>query len=294
VQLIFNNDQGEIEGSVIVPYGLITPEEMSDSVGASEDVIFVTGAKEIPVRGWPFRLNLDVRLGENVRVKGYGLAGRLGGQLKLTTHPDYSLAGRGELDLIDGTFTIYSRTLKIVRGRMLFTGGPIDNPGLDVRAQISVSDEEAKGKGYTVGMDISGLVQDLQYHLFSDPFMENTEILSLMIAGHSLANSTEEEGNLLEAAAVTLGLKGSSKFVEGLGNFLFLDDLHLEGTSKKEDVSLVLGKKVTKDLYIGYDLNMFNQLGQFRVRYDLSRGFSIETRSSSESTGVDLLYSFER
>jgi translocation and assembly module TamB len=204
------------------------------------------------------------------------------------------LAGRGELDLVEGTFTIYGRSLKIERGRVLFTGGPIDNPGVDVRAQVKVSDEEARGEGYTVGVDISGLVQDLQYHLFSDPFMEDTEILSLMIVGHSLANSTQSEGNILEAAAVMLGVKGSSGFVKGIGNLLQLDDLHLEGSSTKEDMSLVLGKRVTKYLYIGYDLNMFNQLGQFRVRYDLTRGFSVETTSSSESTGADLIYTFER
>jgi translocation and assembly module TamB len=159
---------------------------------------------------------------------------------------------------------------------------------------MKVSDEEARGKGYLVGVDISGLVQDLEYHLFSDPYMEDTEILSLMIVGHSLADSTQTEGNMLEAAAVMLGVKGSSGFVEGIGSFLRLDDLHLEGSSTKENMSLVLGKRVTKDLYIGYDLNMFSQLGQFRVRYDLTRGFSVETTNSSESTGADLLYTFER
>ncbi len=70
--------------------------------------------------------------------------------------------------------------------------------------------------------------------------------------------------------------------------------MHLEGSSKKENVSLVVGKRLTKDLYIGYDMNMFSQLGQFRVRYDLGRGFAAETRSSSQSTGADLLYSFEK
>lgn len=294
VLLTFSNDKGEIRGTIAVPYGLITPEEMSDSISASEDVIFINGAKEELMKGWPFNLDINVLLGDDVRIDGYGLTGRLGGELRVYTTPDDFLAGRGELDLIEGTFAIYGRTLSIERGRMLFAGGPIDNPGIDVRAQVKVSDEKARGKGYTVGLDISGLVQDLQYHLFSDPFMEDTEILSLMIAGHSLANSTQAEGSILEAAAVTLGVKGSVGFVEGIGSFLQLDDLHLEGSSTKENVSLVLGKRVTKDLYIGYDLNVFNQIGQFRVRYDLTRGFSVETRSSSESTGADLLYSFER
>lgn len=294
VQLVLGNDKGRIQGTIVVPYGLIAPEEMSDSISASDDVILVNDNGEEPVRKWPFDLDLKVVLGDDVHVDGYGLTGKVGGELKVITTSDYSLSARGELDLIDGNFSIYGRTLNIERGRMLFTGGPIDNPGIDVRAQMKVSDEEAKGTGYTVGMDISGLVQNLQYHLFSDPYMDDTEILSLMMVGHSLANSTASEGSLLEAAAVTLGLKGSAKFVQGIGSFLRLDDLHFEGSSSKEDVSLVVGKRLTKDLYIGYDINMFSQLGQFRVRYDLTRGFSVETRSSSESTGADLLYTFER
>jgi len=294
IQLSFNNKRGEIRGTIDIPYGLITPEEMKDSVSASEDVVFVNGNEEEQKDGWPFGMDIGVRLGDDVRIDGYGLSGRLAGKLRIITTSDDSLVGRGELDLVDGTFSIYSRSLNIQRGRILFTGGPIDNPGVDVRAQMKVSDEEARGKGYLVGVDISGLVQDLEYHLFSDPYMEDTEILSLMIVGHSLADSTQTEGNMLEAAAVMLGVKGSSGFVEGIGSFLRLDDLHLEGSSTKENMSLVLGKRVTKDLYIGYDLNMFSQLGQFRVRYDLTRGFSVETTNSSESTGADLLYTFER
>ncbi|MEE4137618.1 MAG: translocation/assembly module TamB domain-containing protein, partial [Desulforhopalus sp.] len=103
-----------------------------------------------------------------------------------------------------------------------------------------------------------------------------------------------EESNLLKSAALSLGLGGSSKIVEGFGEIFRIDDLHLEGTGRNQDVSLVVGKRITEELYIGYDVNMFSQLGQFRVRYDLGRGFRVETRSSAESTGADLFYSLER
>ncbi len=292
--LTFGNDDGELSGTIDVPYGLIAPDEMSDSITASEDVVIISGTREERLDGFPFDLDINVRLGDDVRIDGYGLTGRLDGDLRVYTTPDDFLAGRGELDLIEGSFLLYGRTLDIMRGRMIFSGGPIDNPGVDVRAQIKVSDEEARGEGYTVGVDISGLAQNLQYHLFSEPFMEDTDILSLLVVGHSFSNSTPTEGSLLEAAAVTLGVKGSLGFVQGIGNLFMLDDLRLEGSSTKEDVSLVVGKRVTKNLYIGYDLNVFNQLGQFRVRYDLTHGFSVETKSSSEATGADLLYTFER
>jgi translocation and assembly module TamB len=294
VQFLFARKRGAIKGSVQIPYALITPEELKDSVKVSKDVILVSGRQEVRDSGWPFSLDLAVLLGDDVHIRGYGLTGRLAGKLLVKTAADEFPIATGELDLIDGVFVIYGRTLEIERGRMLFTGGPIDNPGIDVRAQKKFSDEEAKSRGYTVGVDISGLVQDLHYNLFSDPYMDDTEILSQMIVGHSLAFASKEEGSLLGAAATTLGLKGGADLFEGFGDILQLDDMHVEGSTKKENVSLVVGKRVTKDLYIGYDMNMFSQLGQFRVRYDLTRGFAVETRSSSQATGADLLYTFEK
>lgn len=284
----------KVEGDVKVVYGLITPEEIKNAVTASTDVVFINDIGEEEKSGFPILLNLRINLGDDVRINGYGVKGNLRGNLQVRTNSSGLITGKGEVDLVNGTFTIYSRSLDIARGRVLFTGGPIDNPGVDIRAQKTVSDEQAKGKGYTVGVDIGGLVQDLQYQLFSDPAMDDTEILSLMVVGHSLANSSSEEGNMLLSAAETLGIGGTAKFVESLGEVFAIDDLHIEGSSQDEDMSLVVGKKITKDLYIGYDVNMFNQVGQFRVRYDLIHGFWVETRSSSEATGADLFYSFKK
>ncbi len=294
VQFLFARKRAMIKGNVQIPYALITPEEMKDSLQVSQDVILVNGREEVKNSGWPFSLDLDVLLGDNVRIDGYGVTGRMTGQLRVKTVQNEFPTAEGELDLNDGVFSIYGRTFDIERGRVLFTGGPIDNPGLDVRAQKKFSEEEAKDRAYTVGVDISGLVQDLNYQLFSDPYMDDTEILSQMIVGRSLAFSNKEDVGLLESAAASLGLKGGANLFQGIGDILQLDDMHVEGSSKKENVSLVVGKRITKDLYIGYDMNMFSQLGQFRVRYDLTHGFAVETRSSSQSTGADLLYSFEK
>ncbi len=208
VRFLFAQKKAAIKGSVQIPYALITPEEMKNSLQVSKDVILVNGRQEVKASGWPFSLDLDVLFGENVRIDGYGLKGRLAGQLQVKTITDGFPTAQGELDLIDGVFSIYGRTFDIERGRVLFTGGPIDNPGVDVRAQKKFSDEEAKNRGYTVGVDISGLAQDLTYRLFSDPYMDDTEILSQMIVGHSLAFSSKEESSLLEEAATSLGFEG--------------------------------------------------------------------------------------
>jgi translocation and assembly module TamB len=294
VRFSYQDGAAAVAGDVSVVHGSITLEQIQNAVTASTDVVFINDTGKEEKAGLPIVLDLRVTLGDDVQISGYGVKGKLRGRLQIRTDSSGLLTGKGEVDLIDGNFSIYGRSLDIARGRVLFNGGPIDNPGVDIRAQKKVSEEQAKGKGYTVGVDISGLVQDLQFQLFSDPYMDDTEILSLMVVGHSLAASSSEEGNMLLNAAETLGLKGSSKIMASVGEVLTLDDLHIEGSRKDEDLSLVVGKRITSDLYIGYDVNVFSQLGQFRVRYDLKHGFWVETRSSSEATGADLFYSFER
>jgi translocation and assembly module TamB len=294
IDLTFSQKNAHIKGLVTIPNALLTPEEMKDSVSESPDVVLIDNREQRNGGGLPFSLDLDILLGDGVRIDGYGLSGRLGGSLRVKTAAGDPPTALGELNLIGGTYTIYGRTLDIARGRILFTGGPIDNPGVDVRAQRTFSDEVAKTRGYTVGVDISGLAQDLQFQLFSDPYMDKTEILSQLVVGRSLAFSTAKESGLLVEAAATLGLTGGNELFQGIGSIFQLDSMHLEGSSNKEDVSLVVGKRLTKDLYVGYDVNMFSQLGRFRVRYDLTNGFAVETSSSSQSTGADLLYSFEK
>lgn len=87
VQLLFARKRGEVKGTVEIPHAMITPEELKDSVQVSQDVILVSGRQEQRTAGWPFALDLDVVLGEDVRIQGHGLTGRLAGQLQVKPLP---------------------------------------------------------------------------------------------------------------------------------------------------------------------------------------------------------------
>ena len=58
--------------------------------------------------------------------------------------------------------------------------------------------------------------------------------------------------------------------------------------------STVVGKKLTDNLFIGYDHNFFDQKGEFRLSYNLGYGFSAVTRSSANSNGADIFYSIDK
>ncbi len=284
---------GYLDGDIAVVSGTISPSHLPDTISQSDDVIVIR-EEAPPPSLWHLAMNMGVDFGENVHIDGYGLTGKVKGKLQLVMTEEQLLAASGALQLEEGKFTMYGRSLDITRGNIIFSGGPIDNPGVDVRAEKEMSSEQTLEDGYTVGVDITGLAQDLHYNLFSSPPMSETEILSYMVLGHSLAGSDAGEGSILAAAAEQLGLGGSTILLGDLGKLLSFDDLHLEGSVEKEDISLVVGKRLTRDIYVGYDVNMYSQLGEFWIRYNLGKGFSVQTFSSSQSTGGDLQFSFDR
>jgi hypothetical protein len=69
--------------------------------------------------------------------------------------------------------------------------------------------------------------------------------------------------------------------------------ISLDKDSESSVVSLVVDRRLTDRVKIGYDFNLFDNAGQFRFHYNLGEGFSLEVRNSVDSTGVELLYSVE-
>ena len=68
----------------------------------------------------------------------------------------------------------------------------------------------------------------------------------------------------------------------------------MESGEKSSDVSVMIGKELSKDLYISYGYDPFTSAGIFKARYDLWKGFSVETEVGADKTGADLLWSIEK
>ena len=294
LQFTFDGEKGNLRGTVSVPKAHLAPREMKGSVTISKDVVYTDQEKEEKVEHWPIYSQVEVVLGDDVQLDGYGLNGRLSGSLHIDDTPDSFTSGKGELALEEGTFSIYGRSLSIERGRVLFSGGPLDNPGIDARAVQFIKEKSNLGGDLTIGVNVSGSLQELEFKLFSDPSMDDGDILAYMVVGHSMSDLKEGEGGMLQAAASTIGLGEGAGLVTTLTGLLPVDEMHLEGTEEDGDMALVVGKKLTDRLYIGYDHNFFDQKGAFRASYDLGYGFSVVSRSSAEMNAADLFYSIER
>ncbi len=276
-----------VTGSVRVPRARIAPRDLSGAVRASPDAVVVkpseqTGTAEPSRSDWRVSADVAVVPGDDVRIDAFGLKGRLAGSIRLIERPGQATIALGELKVEDGTYTIYRQTLAIERGRVIYSGGPVGNPGLDVRAT-------RRPRNVLVGVNVRGTLQEPRVELFSEPPMPESQQLSYLIVGMPLGETSSSEGETLAAAAAFLAKSDqASRFAERVG----IDEVEVEAGGPGEGSSIVLGRYLSPRLYIGYGIGLLEEANSVRMRYELSELWSLEGRSGTTSS-ADLLYTIE-
>jgi translocation and assembly module TamB len=284
-------DGGDLTGRTVIDQALFSPEQMVGSVSPSADVVIVDEDKKNA--SWPFTYSIDVILGDQVQLTGYGLDVSLGGTMVVNSTSGKPVYGRGELNVTTGTFLIYGRPLDISRGRIFFNGGSVDNPLLDIRAEKSFAAREAGQKPITVGIAVSGFVHDYRVELFSSPAMEDSDIVSYLILDRPLG-AGEGSSGIVASALERAGLGGGNRLLDQLTGILPDAQLYVSSGDGGDDRSVVILKQLTDNLSISYDFNLFTNDGLFNVSYNFGSGFSVQTSNSFETNLAELVYSFER
>ena len=298
LQISLNAQAITVEGEVTVPRAEITPQKMPPSaVTVSEDQVIVTPGEETPAVAAARQLHVRVRLilGDRVRFEGFGLKGRMEGRLLIVQQPEEPTTGSGELRIVEGEYRAYGQGLVIDTGRILFGGGPINQPGIDVRAL------RRPAEGITVGVRVRGRLKDPEFTIFSDPSMTQAEQLSWLVLGRPLKGASNSEASMLTRAALALGLKGGDFLTKKLGRNLGVDTIGIEtgsgeagAASNPKAAALVVGKYLSPDLYVSYGIGLFDQISTVKLQYTLSSHWQLATESSRIGSGGDVIYTIER
>jgi translocation and assembly module TamB len=288
-ELDINYQSGKVQvnGTVLVPEASVEPAEYVTASAPSSDVT-VKGRQAATVQARPVEVQADVTviLGEKITFKGYGLTGRISGSIDVTERPGEPTTAAGELQVNDGEYRAFGRTLTIERGRLIFTGGQIDNPGLDVRAVRVV-------RGVTAGVQVSGTLISPVLTLISEPVMEESEILSYLVLGRPLDQASSEDAQDLSSAATAVSLAGGLAIAKEIGQRFGIEEVRIETGEETEDSTLVVGKYLSPRVYVQYGVGLFQSISVFRFGYQLSKRFLLEGESGVDS-GADLIFSIDR
>ena len=172
----------EVSGKVTVPYAKIQPKDITNAVRASPDEVIVGAEPENAAERFEVVSTITLVLGDHVNLDAMGLTARLTGSVTIRSGYEAITRGTGELSVAEGTYTAYARKLDIQRGQLIFTGGAIDDPGIDVRAQKQFPD-------VTAGVNVRGTLLQPHMSFFSDPPLPQSQIVSLILAGGSLKSA---------------------------------------------------------------------------------------------------------
>lgn len=287
LRLTVRGNRIDLTGEVTIPDALIEPRELRGAVSESDDAIIMSaGGEATPQSRWQIHAQIRVRLGEAVRFNGFGLRTRLTGDITLMDEPEQPTNAKGELRVTEGEYRAYGQELTIERGRLLFFGGPVDNPGLDVRAVRKVED-------VTAGLLVRGTLKAPEVSIFSEPAMAETDSLSYLVLGRPASQATRAEGQQMYGAAAALGLLGGSLLGNQLGKRFGIDDVRIEAGGGFGEGALVIRHYLSPKIYVSYGMGLFENFNVFIVRYQLSKLWAVQAESGTESS-ADIIYTIER
>ncbi len=291
VELKLNGGLLELSGRVDVPYADIALAQLPEgAVTVSPDQVIVSEAETDTTEAVSISADLVLALGDSVTFSGLGLDATFGGELQIRERPGRATSATGEVLVRQGAYQAYGQDLTIERGRLLFAGGAIDAPGLDVRAARQATPD------VRVGVDVRGSLQSPQLTVFSDPAMPSSDQIAYLVLGRPLSDSSSEEQSALRQAALALGVRGGRLVTDRLGERLAVDTIGIESApgTGNDQAALVIGKYLTPKLYVSYGYGLFEPISTLRLEYQLNRLWRIVTESSNEATGGDIEWVMEK
>ena len=278
-----------VKGEVVIPMARLEPADLTNAVLASDDEHLVGETPVDPEQRWHVASTIKVTLGEDVNINSLGLTARLGGSLTVITDESPVTRGQGELNIVQyqdkrrSTYRAYGRQLDIERGRLIFNNGPINNPGIELRAQKEFPD-------VTAGVNVRGQLLSPQVTFFSTPELPQSQIYSLLVAGGTLESA--QNSNKPGAARTNLLAQGGALVGQRLAPRVGIDDFGVE-SDLNNDTSLVLGKYLSPRLYVSYGRSLVEAINTFKIRLSLGKGWTLKSESGTERS-ADLVYTINK
>lgn len=319
----FTPDNLAINGEIYIPQGEIKPVSFSESTALTSDAKFVNHKKKYQkITKFNQNINVNLKMGEKVKLNIKGLQGLLKGQINIIADDHLAPIATGTLNVEHGKYEAYGQNLTIEKGELTFNDELIANPHVYIRAvryfnnlnQTFAPSNQlfdfnpdniqtfTLPDNLTVGIEVTGRLQATKIHLISIPAtLSDADILSMLLLGKPANQAGSSGGKLLMTAVSTLdlgkGAKGAALLTQ-LKDKLGIDiDIQNISTYNKQTntisdtTALVLGKSLTKRLYLSYNIGLFeDDINVLTLRYLLNKFFIIQVTSSSVSNGIDFLY----
>ncbi|MDH3319727.1 MAG: translocation/assembly module TamB domain-containing protein [Betaproteobacteria bacterium] len=252
-----------------------------------EDVVIVGRAPKAAGEPTPLPFDLDIQLdlGQNLRIEGQGYEAKLTGQVRCVAGEDGALRAYGRVRMVNALVFAYGQRLEVDPGELIFDGA-LDNPALNITAW-------RRNQAVEAGVQITGNLQSPRLQLVSNPPVPEAERLSWLVLGRAPGEASRADLGLLQAAAGTLLSRGESLPLDRrVARAVGLDELTLRGAGEAEGNVVAFGKRISDRLYVSYEQGLGAVVTNLvKLDYALGRHWSLRAESGTTS-GAGLFYRF--
>jgi translocation and assembly module TamB len=250
------------------------------------DDVVVFGRAAPPARKQaraPLDLDLQLDLGKELSLQGFGLNGKVTGNLHLTTSTEGELRAAGRVQTIDAIFRAYGQQLVVDPGVLVFDG-PIDNPALEITAWRRNQQVEA-------GVQLSGTAKAPLVTLVSEPQVPEGDRLSWLVLGRAPGDAEGADLALLQAAAgALLGGGDSMPMTQKVARSLGLDELAVRSSKEIASNVVAVGKRLSDKFLVTYEYGLGAAAEHLvKLDYALTRRISLRAETGS-TTGFGVIY----
>lgn len=278
-----------LNGKIDIPWARITVQEVpKSSISVSlDEVILDESLRSIQpkISKIPINSNLVIHVGNDVQLSVFDLKAKLSGDLKLVQYKT-RFGLNGQINIPSGRFHAYGQDLIVRKGEFQFAG-PLDHPYVNLEAIRNPDSTEDK---VVAGLRVTGLINDPQVEMFSEPAMSQQEALSYLLRGQGLRS--DGNNNALTSALISLGVAQSGQIIGKIGDMFGVRNLKLDTIGVGDKQQVQVSGYVLPDLQIKYGVGIFNSLATFTLRYRLMPKLYLEAMSGLDQA-LDFLYQFE-
>ena len=280
----------DVSGEIVVPKARIEIGSLAKVAATrSSDVVILDQGETTEV--WQYTTDVNVRLGDDVKFKGFGVEGVLLGQVSIKQSNHMPLSALGGIQLKEGKYAAFGQSLLVRQGDLIFAG-QLDNPTIKIDA-IRENVVDDSGNEIIVGIKVTGKAQAPILTVFSDTAMSEQYRLSYLLTG--LPPSEEPDAkSMLSQAAIALSLSQTSGKLSKVATKIGVDDFQLgASTTGESEGELRLSGRINDRLYVQYGLGVFDSLNSLLLRYQLRQGLFLEA-VSGQVNSLDLMFTFDR
>jgi translocation and assembly module TamB len=282
-----DQEAAEVRGRVGLPRVEAQVHTLPEGVVRESPDLVLARQEEKTAAGYRVRTDVEVVLGERVHLEGMGFSAGLAGRIRLRGSGNDPIAAFGEVDIKEGRYEAYGQDLRITRGRLTFNG-PLDDPGLDVRASRTAG-------AYQAGLELTGTLRDPRSRVFSVPDLSESDALSLLLTGKRLSEGgAGADATMLLNALAGLGVARADDIARDIGQTVGFDELGLDTDDGLYGTQLTVGKRINSRLLVRYAVGLFDGVGKVITVYNINRYLDLEISHGPEAQGGDLIFRIER